>query len=223
MTKNVTDPRPYFYHDSEYLDRRLNMYLLMQELGVFNVTPTSNITHGPNRTFILFDIMKDIVKNFCPPRYVSRSWVEQIIDLFHHLHHGDIFKYENELNEPEFNWIRDILLRCKTNGTSIDLYTDPDPEHPICDGVPRATGFCNNSMHGKAGGCEDENVKRPIHTLSPPYHDYETKHYVPEVSWLVLDIVHVVCFPQFNESYRMFHLLEQTVEKLFTVRIKNYW
>jgi hypothetical protein len=49
------------------------------------------------------------------------------------------------------------------------------------------------------------------------------KHYVPELAWNVLDITQAICFREFNDSYRMFHVLEQAAEKLFTRQINNLW
>jgi hypothetical protein len=215
LDAEILDTKPYIEFDNDYYDRKLNTYLMEQEIGVFTFNRTSELNHGPNKTFSLFEIMKNITKNFCPQKYVPRNWIDQVVDLFHNLHHGDIFKYENELGEDEYKWIYDILTKCLNNGTKIKLYNDPTTDNQgnivDCDGTPRATGYYNGSD------------RMPIYQIPPPYNDYMNKHYVPEVNWLILDIVHVACFPQFNESYRMFHLLEQTVEKLFTLRIKNYW
>ncbi|CAG7722431.1 unnamed protein product [Allacma fusca] len=219
LDAHILDAKPYIHYDNDFYDRKLNTYLMQQELGVFNVTLVSTVEHGPNKTFSLFEIMKNITKNYCPQKYVPSNWVDQVVDLFHNLHHGDIFKYENELGEEEYKWISDILKKCYLNQTKIKLYHEPlgkdDQGNPIdCDGTPKATGYCNSTS-----GCDQV----PVYQIPPPYNDFLNKHYVPEVNWLILDIVHVACFPQFNESYRMFHLLEQTVEKLFTLRIKNYW
>ena len=49
------------------------------------------------------------------------------------------------------------------------------------------------------------------------------KHYVPELAWNILDLTQAVCFKEFNDSYRMFHVLEQAAEKLFTLQINNLW
>lgn len=51
----------------------------------------------------------------------------------------------------------------------------------------------------------------------------DSYHYVTEVAWDIVDIIQVVCFPEFNVSYRMFHVLEQAAEKLFTLQVKNLW
>lgn len=51
----------------------------------------------------------------------------------------------------------------------------------------------------------------------------DSMHYVPDVAWDIVDIIQVICFKEFNESYRMFHVLEQAAEKLFTLQIKNLW
>jgi hypothetical protein len=48
-------------------------------------------------------------------------------------------------------------------------------------------------------------------------------HYVPDAAWDIVDLIQVACFEHFNESYRMFHVLEQASEKLFTLQVKNLW
>jgi len=48
-------------------------------------------------------------------------------------------------------------------------------------------------------------------------------HYVIDAVWLGVDLVHIICFPHFEASYRMFHSWEQAMEKVFTREIKNLW
>lgn len=83
----------------------------------------------------------------------------------------------------------------------------------------QATGYCNNTIVNgtETGAC---NFK-PI-TLGPE-HANASYHYVPDVAWDIVDLIQVACFAEFNASYRMFHVLEQAAEKLFTLQVKNLW
>jgi hypothetical protein len=51
----------------------------------------------------------------------------------------------------------------------------------------------------------------------------KSRHYVPELAWSIVDAVQAICFHEFSESYRMFHVLEQAAEQLFTPEIRKLW
>lgn len=48
-------------------------------------------------------------------------------------------------------------------------------------------------------------------------------HFVVDAIWQIIDLTHVLCYPSFAKSYRMYHVWEQASEKLFTRDIRNLW
>lgn len=129
-------PTEYWKHDNKFLNRKMMIYNIISQLNADNA---SNSTYGePKRTFELFDMMKEITTIYCPQQFVWPDWVDLVVELFYIIHKGNIFKYDENLSEGEFQWIKDILTKCHErillNG-SITLTADPmvpDPEEPEC-------------------------------------------------------------------------------------------
>lgn len=113
------------------------VYNIISQLNPEN---KSNSTYGePKRTFELYAMMKDITTIYCPHEYVWPEWIDLVVDLFYIIHKGNTFKYDENLSEGEFEWIKDILTKChdriSLNG-SITLTADPtvpDPDKPECN------------------------------------------------------------------------------------------
>jgi len=248
------DPIAYRKHDNKFLNRKMIMHNVINQLNddedEGNCTNSSVLYGEPKRMFEIFDLMKSIAQSQCPNKYVNRNWLDLAIDLFYVLHKGNIFRYEEPLDNMQFEWIKSILTDCQKHVKTITLFplrtnelADFDQDERLestcnADGdivrnlllqgrsyflgivyhymlyyaFFQAAGYCNGTT--KEGKCKEV----PVHVSA-----HKHLHYVPDVAWNIVDLIQVACFKQFNESYRIFHVLEQASETLFTMQIKNLW
>ncbi len=130
-------PTEYWKHDNKFLNRKMMVYNIISQLDAVNKSNTTTYEE-PKRTFELYDMMKDITLIYCPHQFIWPDWIDLVVDLFYIIHKGSTFKYDENLSEGEFQWIKDILMKChdriSSNG-SITLTADPtvpDPDEPEC-------------------------------------------------------------------------------------------
>ncbi|CAL8148015.1 unnamed protein product [Orchesella dallaii] len=226
----------YWKHDNKFLNRKMMIYNIISQLDTGDINRSGNGSWGePKRTFEVFDMMKNITRSYCPDEYVSREWIDLVVELFYILHKGNIFRYDENLSVFEYEWIKDILSKCyaRVNDVSdptklqtVQLSSEPSADDPVDDvctaGGGKATGYCNGTTEPMGnstapGQCNFKPINVQSHRANDSY------HFVPDVAWNIVDIIQVICFQEFNESYRMFHVLEQAAEKLFTLQIRNLW
>jgi len=86
----------------------------------------------------------------------------------------------------------------------------------------QAWGYCNKTLDD-TDKCSKADMIKVDPRQESTGANLMNKHYVPELAWNILDLTQAVCFKEFNDSYRMFHVLQQAVEKLFTLQIKQLW
>ncbi|CAG7835846.1 unnamed protein product [Allacma fusca] len=220
MDKNcTTDPQSFFRHENKFIDRQLLTFMVIDQIknDTVNVTvPEVDIKKFPgvDRAYQMYDIIRDIANRSCAFPHLHLEIWGWASKLFMYLHKANKMQYDIPFDEADFNWIMDILSKCSVNVTALVL-TARD-KNPMCFTSKKALGYCD--PRSPKGDCDFVPVK-----ISPMYQDYTIKHYIPELVWLFLDIVHIQCFKAYADSYRMFHVMERVYEKLFTTPIKDYW
>ena len=48
-------------------------------------------------------------------------------------------------------------------------------------------------------------------------------HLVMDVTWNLMDLINAYCIRAFKSSYRMYHELEQGMEKLYLTHLRRFW
>jgi len=121
--KNLTNPVDYRRHENRFLNRKMLIYNVISQIDDSSLFKKGNaVPYGePLKTFELFHIMKNITQSFCPSEFVNPDWIEIVVELFYTLHKGNVFRYEEPLSHEQYDWIKDILLKCQTNLEPITL------------------------------------------------------------------------------------------------------
>jgi hypothetical protein len=219
MGKNcTTDPQGFFRHENKFIDRQLLTYMVIDQIknDSVNVTlPPLDVDKLPgiDKAYQIYDIIHDIANRSCSFTYLHLEVWDWASKFFMYLHRASKLKYDIAFTQKDFIWIKNILSSCADNVTTLTL--SANDKNPLCPTGKKAYGYCDPVSKGS---CDYVPVK-----VSPMYQDFASKHYVPEIVWLFLDIVHIQCFKEFADSYRMFHVMQRVYEQLFTTPIKDYW
>lgn len=148
---NATHPTEYWKHDNKFLNRKMMIYNVINQLSPEENSSNSTNNSGflePKRTFELFDMMKQIATAYCPDEFVNRDWIDLVIDLFYILHKGNIFKYDENLSEGDYKWIKGILSKCHARITE-----NPEGENVVVlSSTPTVSDPTDEVCHSTGGG-----------------------------------------------------------------------
>lgn len=164
---NATHPTEYWKHDNKFLNRKMMIYNIINQIGPADANQSNSTNSSPfgepKRTFELFDTMKSIATSYCPDEYVNTDWIELVIDLFYILHKGNLLKYDENLSEDDYTWIKNILSKCQARiveqpeGENV-VKLSPTPTHKNPAGAAAGEEICRSGGRVRISVIQCHNV-----------------------------------------------------------------
>ncbi|CAG7817261.1 unnamed protein product, partial [Allacma fusca] len=165
------------------------------------------VDYKPSYSFKIMELLSKITSKYCRHARIPNNFLEQALDYFKVAHEGRGFYFSEDFSFADYNSISRMLRRCLFYMNQTIQFTSEG-----CGSGHNIISVFRDSPKVDA---------KVVHSTAT--HQYFDHHVVLDIPWNMLDLANVVCVNAFSKSYRMYHLMEQGIEKLFTNELRSFW